>query len=181
MPFYHGSILTSPMLLKCAIEIDVINTIRSRQPGLEALYLLMPTTQNIDRIIADFSTPGQEMYAGAHLFFTEGALRVQLAGLSSTDWQLNIAMFLLIGLAEPLFQKLTSSPAEPHLKGLSELFINFTRELDSGRLARLRLTRSCLIYSSRSAGVPGRIPLRLLRVLQPTTQSKRYQNGPRPS
>jgi len=29
------------------------------------------------------------------------------------------------GLDEPLFQRLTTSPAEPYLKGLKELFINF--------------------------------------------------------
>ena len=36
---------------------------------MEAMYLLMPTTQNVDRIVRDFS--GQQMYAGAHLFFTD--------------------------------------------------------------------------------------------------------------
>ena len=33
-----------------------------------------------------------------------------------------------IGLAELLFQRLTSSPAEPHLQALKELFINFWGE-----------------------------------------------------
>ena len=31
----------------------------------------------------------------------------------------------LIGLSEHLFEKLTASPAEPHLRALKELFINF--------------------------------------------------------
>jgi hypothetical protein len=31
----------------------------------------------------------------------------------------------MIGLSEQLFEKLASSPAEPHLKALKELFINF--------------------------------------------------------
>jgi hypothetical protein len=31
----------------------------------------------------------------------------------------------LIGLSEQLFEKLAASPAEPHLKALKELFINF--------------------------------------------------------
>lgn len=33
-----------------------------------------------------------------------------------------------IGLAEHLFEKLTASPAEPHLKTLQELYVNFNRE-----------------------------------------------------
>lgn len=33
----------------------------------------------------------------------------------------------LLGLAEHLFEKLTASPAEPHLKTLQELYINFNR------------------------------------------------------
>lgn len=35
-----------------------------------------------------------------------------------------------VGLAEPLFQRLTSSAAEPHLQALKELFINFWGERD---------------------------------------------------
>ena len=39
---------------------------------------------------------------------------------------LALSMILeLIGLSEQLFEKLTASPAEPHLKALKELFINF--------------------------------------------------------
>ena len=32
---------------------------------------------------------------------------------------------MITGLAEPLFEKLTASPAEPFLKALQELYINF--------------------------------------------------------
>ncbi|KAF8817446.1 Sec1-like snare protein [Phlegmacium glaucopus] len=77
--------------------IESITSKRDPQPEFEALYLLMPTTQNVDRIIRDFTDHKQ--YAAAHLFFTEG-------------------------LSEHLFEKLTASPAEPHLRGLKELFIN---------------------------------------------------------
>lgn len=35
------------------------------------MYLLMPTTQNVDRVIADFSD-GREQYLAAHVFFIEG-------------------------------------------------------------------------------------------------------------
>ncbi|KAI0832105.1 Sec1-like protein [Trametes gibbosa] len=82
-------------------NVTLIESITShREPQqFEAMYLLMSTSQNVDRIIRDFSD-GRQQYAGAHLFFIDG-------------------------LAEPLFERLTSSPAEPHLKALQELFINF--------------------------------------------------------
>jgi syntaxin-binding protein 1 len=35
------------------------------------MYLLMPTTQNVHRIIKDFSD-GRQQYLGAHLFFVDG-------------------------------------------------------------------------------------------------------------
>jgi hypothetical protein len=79
--------------------IESIANYRDPQVEFEAVYLLMPTTQNVDRIMGDF-TNGRQQYAAAHLFFIEG-------------------------LDEPLFQKLTASAAEPFLKELKELFINF--------------------------------------------------------
>ncbi|THH18450.1 hypothetical protein EW146_g2533 [Bondarzewia mesenterica] len=79
--------------------IESITNNREPQPAFEAIYMLMPTTPNVDRIIRDFAN-GRQQYAAAHLFFIEG-------------------------LDEQLFEKLTSSPAEPHLKGLQELFVNF--------------------------------------------------------
>ncbi|EJU03633.1 Sec1-like protein [Dacryopinax primogenitus] len=80
-------------------QVDAINSNRTLQPNLEAMYLVMPTTQNVERIINDFSS-GKQQYAAAHLFFIEG-------------------------LPEPLFQRLTASAAEPFLRQLVELSINF--------------------------------------------------------
>ena len=76
----------------------------------------MPTTQNVDRIIKDFA--GQKQYAAAHLFFTEGTAS------SSLHFVLSI-ISKSIGLSEQLFEKVTTSPAEPYLQALKELFINF--------------------------------------------------------
>lgn len=50
--------------------VETITSNRDSQPHFDAMYLLMPTTQNIDRIIRDFSNNKQ--YAGAHLFFIDG-------------------------------------------------------------------------------------------------------------
>ncbi|KAG1907804.1 Sec1-like protein [Suillus fuscotomentosus] len=82
-------------------NVTLIESISShREPQqFEAVYLLMPTTQNVNRIIKDFSD-GRQQYLGAHLFFVDG-------------------------LSETLFEHLTTSPAEPHLKGLQDLFVNF--------------------------------------------------------
>lgn len=44
----------------------------------------MPTTQNIERIIKDFSDSEQQ-YVGAHLFFIEGAFTWSL-GHFGYDW-----------------------------------------------------------------------------------------------
>ncbi|KIJ65658.1 hypothetical protein HYDPIDRAFT_131009 [Hydnomerulius pinastri MD-312] len=82
-------------------NVTLIESISShREPQqFEAVYMLMPTTQNVDRIIKDFSN-GRQQYLAAHLFFIEG-------------------------LSESLFERLTSSPAEPFLRGLQELYVNF--------------------------------------------------------
>ncbi|KAH9975721.1 ras opposite [Lactifluus volemus] len=79
--------------------IESITNNREPQQGFDAVYMLMPTSANVDRIIRDFSA-GRQQYAGAHLFFIDG-------------------------LAEELFQQLTSSPAERFLRGLQDLYVNF--------------------------------------------------------
>ncbi|TFK39881.1 Sec1-like snare protein [Crucibulum laeve] len=95
-----GSVLKQFDILEENVTlIENIANYRDAQPEFEALYLIMPTSQNVDRIIKDFSN-GRRQYAGAHLFFVEG-------------------------LDESLFERLTASPAEPSLLGLKEMFINF--------------------------------------------------------
>ncbi|KAN0088471.1 Sec1-like protein [Tylopilus felleus] len=95
-----GSVLKQFDILEENVTlIESISNYREPQQ-FEAVYILMPTTQNVERIIKDFSNDHQPQYLGAHLFFIEG-------------------------LSESLFQRLTSSPAEPFLRGLQELFLNF--------------------------------------------------------
>jgi syntaxin-binding protein 1 len=77
--------------LVCA-EIDVITNRRSAEPRLEAVYLLMPTSQNVELVLSDYNPnpqptnskssrkkevapPAQQeppQYAGAHLHFIDG-------------------------------------------------------------------------------------------------------------
>lgn len=53
------------------LVIEAINSRRTPQPQTEACYLLMPTSANVERIIADFSG-NQRQYAAAHVFFMDG-------------------------------------------------------------------------------------------------------------
>lgn len=53
--------------------IESITKHREPQSEFEAMYLLMPTNQNVDRIIRDFSG-NTKQYAAGHLFFIEGKL-----------------------------------------------------------------------------------------------------------
>lgn len=95
-----GSVLKQFDILEENVTlVESITNDREPQPGFEAVYLLMPTGQNVDRVIKDFSNTNRQ-YAAGHLFFIEG-------------------------LDEPLFQRLFTSPAEPFLKGLRELFLHF--------------------------------------------------------
>ncbi|KAJ6466289.1 Sec1-like snare protein [Mycena sanguinolenta] len=94
-----GSVLKQFDILEENVTlIESINTYRDPQPEFEAMYLLMPTSQNIERIIKDFT--GTRQYALAHLFFIDG-------------------------LDERLLERLATSPAEPHLGPVKDLYINF--------------------------------------------------------
>ncbi|KAF8208513.1 Sec1-like protein [Mycena galopus ATCC 62051] len=94
-----GSVLKQFDILEENVTlIESINTYRDPQPEFEAMYLLMPTSQNIERIIKDLT--GARQYALAHLFFIDG-------------------------LDERLLERLATSAAEPHLGPVKDLYINF--------------------------------------------------------
>ena len=63
--------------------IESITSYREPQPGFEAMYLVMSTSQNVDRIIRDFSD-GNQQYAAAHIFFIDGTMPVVMSG-AQTD------------------------------------------------------------------------------------------------
>jgi hypothetical protein len=44
---------------------------RAPQPTLDAVYLLTPTTQNVQRVLADFEH-GRRTYRNVHLYFIDG-------------------------------------------------------------------------------------------------------------
>ncbi|KAJ2987444.1 hypothetical protein NUW54_g9425 [Trametes sanguinea] len=66
-----GSVLKQFDILEENVTlIESITSHREPQPQFEAMYLLMSTSQNVDRIIRDFSN-GHQQYAAAHLFFVD--------------------------------------------------------------------------------------------------------------
>jgi len=73
---------------------------RKRQPytNLEAIYFISPTSESIDRLIADFQQ--RPLYAAANVFFTAA-------------------------LTDKLFQKLKRNNVSKHIKNLKELFVDF--------------------------------------------------------
>jgi syntaxin-binding protein 1 len=63
--------------------IESITSNREPQPGFDAVYMLMPTSANIDRIVRDFSG-GRQQYAAAHLFFVDGPSPHPLPSISKS-------------------------------------------------------------------------------------------------
>ncbi len=76
--------------------IESITTHRDPQPQFEAMYIVMSTSQNVDRIIRDFSN-GHKQYAAAHLFFVDGTcfLVAKLRGGRPRSTTLAVSMWML--------------------------------------------------------------------------------------
>ena len=101
------------------VVVEAINSHRTVQTQ-EAMYLLMPTTANVERIIADFSN-GRKQYGGAHVFFMDGKIQ----RYQRTSLNLKSRIFRITGLEEALCQRLLASPAAPYLRQLVDIFLNF--------------------------------------------------------
>lgn len=97
--------LSSSGQTKTPVEVDIITAKRSAQPRLDAIYILMPTSQNVELILRDYRVvipPVQPSgssskllmkkkevvpvysneppkYAGAHLHFVDGELKAVCA------------------------------------------------------------------------------------------------------
>ncbi|KAJ7163127.1 Sec1-like snare protein [Mycena filopes] len=95
-----GSVLKQFDILEenVTLVIESITSYRDPQPEFEAMYLLMPTSQNVERIIKDFT--GTRQYLAATPFFIDG-------------------------IEESLLERLMNSPVEPYLRTIEELFVNF--------------------------------------------------------
>ncbi|MCP9263248.1 Syntaxin-binding protein 1 [Dirofilaria immitis] len=93
--------------------VEDINKRREPLTSLDAIYLIAPTRDSIDKLIADF-TYSRNQYRCAHVFFTEG-----------------LSVFLLtagkVGACpDQLFSTLSKSRAAKYIKTLKEVNIAFT-------------------------------------------------------
>jgi len=51
--------------------MEMLMSPRPAQQSLDVVYLLTPTTQNVNRILADFAD-GRRSYKQVHLYFIDG-------------------------------------------------------------------------------------------------------------
>ncbi|CBQ68587.1 related to syntaxin binding protein 1 [Sporisorium reilianum SRZ2] len=127
-------------------QVDNIELSRAPQSTLEACYLLTPTSQNVDRIIRDLapSEAGkQPTYAAGHIFFVDG-------------------------LSDALVHKLTSSPAEPKLRQLIELYTNFWAV--EAQSFSLKSPQSFLNLFQPVGGLYGPDPMEAMRAIEEELQ-----------
>ncbi|KAI6191732.1 Sec1 family protein [Aphelenchoides bicaudatus] len=79
--------------------VEDLNKRREPLTSLDAIYLIAPTKDSVDKLIADFS--GRNQYKRAHVFFTEAC-------------------------PDQLFTTLTKSPVKNYIKTLKEINVAFT-------------------------------------------------------
>ncbi|CCF48952.1 hypothetical protein NDA11_005713 [Ustilago hordei] len=126
-------------------QVDNIQLARPAQPSLEACYLLTPTAQNVDRIIRDLAPEAGEQptYSAGHIFFVDS-------------------------LSDALVHKLTSSPAEPKLRQLLELYTNFWPT--EAQAFSLKSPQSFLNLFQPVGGLYGPDPIEAMRALEEELQ-----------
>lgn len=98
--------------------------------GVDAIYLLTPTTQNVDRIIADFSQ-GRRTYKSAHLYFIDGMCCPLSWSRPHATWMnWGSPPFALtfaddVGIDDRLASRLTENLPPDVLMAFVELYCNF--------------------------------------------------------
>ncbi|KAI9333695.1 Sec1-like protein [Obelidium mucronatum] len=95
----NSCIKTSDILELNVTIVEMLELRRTPFPDLDAVYLLSPTPDSVELLLADY-TRGKPPYAAAHLFF-------------------------ISALSDTLFEKIQKSPIQRHVQTLKELNMDF--------------------------------------------------------
>ncbi|KAJ3013205.1 UNVERIFIED_CONTAM: vacuolar sorting protein VPS33/slp1 [Siphonaria sp. JEL0065] len=105
----NSCIKTSDILELNVTIVEMLELRRTPFPDLDAVYLLSPTPDSVELLLADY-TRGKPPYAAAHLFF--------ISGMDAGD-------YASIALSDTLFEKIQKSPIQRHVQTLKELNMDF--------------------------------------------------------
>jgi syntaxin-binding protein 1 len=131
--------LTRPRPLLDGTGMEMLMSPRPPQQSLDVVYLLTPTTQNVNRILADF-TDGRRSYKQVHLYFIDGKSRKD-AGTTILQYERTLMFgdgMCSLGIHDKLAERLTSGLPDNILQSFVELYCNFRGKLP-GTLRRRTL------------------------------------------
>ncbi|GAA5975062.1 hypothetical protein JCM11641_000015 [Rhodosporidiobolus odoratus] len=113
----HSVLSTYDVLEEGVQQVDLITAHRSPQPRLAAVYLLMPTTQNVDLVLRDYAPTPPVQQSKSRSKAPQQPPEPPKYGAAYINF--------LDGINDGLVGKLTEGLPEDYLQGLKELYINF--------------------------------------------------------
>ncbi|POY70532.1 hypothetical protein BMF94_6446 [Rhodotorula taiwanensis] len=115
----HSVLSTYDVLEEGIQQVDLITNYRQPQPRLAAVYLLMPTSLNVDLILRDYAPSRQQEPTGK-------SSKKQAAQAGPQDPPKYAAAYVsfMEGINDALVGRLTDGLPESYLQGLKELYIN---------------------------------------------------------
>ncbi|BGP12280.1 hypothetical protein JCM10213_000024 [Rhodosporidiobolus nylandii] len=113
----HSVLSTYDVLEEGVQQVDLITAHRAPQPRLAAVYLLMPTTQNVDLVLRDHNPTPPPPQGKSKSKAPQQPPEPPKYGAAYINF--------LDGINDALVGKLTDGLPEQYLQGLKELYINF--------------------------------------------------------
>ncbi|GAA5889143.1 hypothetical protein JCM5296_007177 [Sporobolomyces johnsonii] len=114
----HSVLSTYDVLEEGIQQVDVITAHRIPQPRLAAVYLLMPTSQNVELVLRDYN-PAPPAQSGKSSKKNAGAQQPEPPKYAAAY------INFMDGINDALVGRLTDGLPEHYLQGLKELYINF--------------------------------------------------------
>ncbi|KAF3423987.1 hypothetical protein E2986_00983 [Frieseomelitta varia] len=107
--------------------VEDINKKREPLPTMEAIYLITPCNNSVQKLIEDFSNPTRTIYKVAHVYFTEGKeFRKIVHSESGQSSTLDISVpHEILTCPDELFKELCHSLVAKRIKTLKEINIAF--------------------------------------------------------